>query len=452
MSLPNPLQWSIIIGLLLLCHSALLSAQTEVSGVRASDSGDTTRVVFDLGGAVEHKAFTLADPHRVVIDIRGARAASDLTLTGQGVVERLRSGARGDGDLRLVLDLTEQVRPRTFLVAPGNGRGHRLVVDLEPHGRRDAESAGRSADSQSRSGARAEPTRSVGNGTRQRDLVVAIDAGHGGVDPGAIGPGGTFEKDIALQVARRLARLLEDKPGLRPLMIRDGDYYMGLRDRTRKARENNADLFVSIHADALDDRRVRGSSVYVLSEQGATSEAARMLAQRENAADFIGGVSLKDKDDMVASVLVDLSRAATVESSLELGDKALEELGRTNRLLRGRVEQAGFAVLKSLDMPSMLVELGFISNPEEERLLRQAEHQQNLARALARSIERYAEDVMLPELRMAGDEAGGQEYVVRRGDTLSAIAQRHDVSVGRLRAANDLNGDNIVVGRTLVIP
>lgn len=446
------LRSQLILGLLLLCHSALLFAQTEISGVRASDSNEATRVVFDLGGAVDHEIFTLADPHRVVIDIRQARPAGELALSGRGVVERLRSGARGDGDLRLVLDITEQVRPRSFLVAPGNGRGHRLVVDLEPHGRGDAGDGERASRSSRSSAPRAEPTRSVGNGGHQRDLVVAIDAGHGGIDPGAIGPAGTFEKDIALQVSRRLARLLEDEPGLKPLMIRDGDYYMGLRDRTRKARQNNADLFVSIHADALENRRVRGSSVYVLSEQGATSEAARMLAQRENAADFIGGVSLKDKDDMVASVLVDLSRAATVESSLELADKALKELGRTNHLLRNRVEQAGFAVLKSLDMPSMLVELGFISNPEEERRLNQAEHQQNLARALARSIKQYAEGVMLPELRMASGEADGQEYVVQSGDTLSGIAQRHDVSVSRLRAANDLNGDNIVVGRTLVIP
>ncbi|RLK51185.1 N-acetylmuramoyl-L-alanine amidase [Alkalispirillum mobile] len=447
------LRLQIILFLLLLGLTATAVAQTEISGVRTSDSGDTTRVVFDLGGAVEHKVFTLQDPDRVVIDIAGA-SAGDLSLAEAGVVQRLRTGSRDDG-VRLVLDVSRQVRPRSFLVAPGGDRGHRLVVDLEPHGRDESGDGGEStasADSERSSASRSAPTRSMSNGARQRDLVVAIDAGHGGVDPGAIGPGGTFEKDIALQVSRRLARLLEDIDGLKPLMIRDGDYYMGLRDRTRRARENNADLFVSIHADALDNPSVRGSSVYVLSEQGATSEAARMLAQRENAADFIGGVSLKDKDDMVASVLVDLSRAATVESSLELGDKALEELGRTNRLLRGRVEQAGFAVLKSLDMPSMLVELGFISNAEEERLLNQSEHQQNLARALARSIERYAEDVMLPELRMASEEGGGGEYVVQRGDTLSGIAQRHDVPVSRLRDANDLNGDNIVVGRTLVIP
>ncbi len=409
------------------------AAAVVVEGVRASEDGERTRIVFDLSAGSEHQVFTLTDPVRVVIDLPNARLNAEM-LGSLGVLRGMRSGTRGERGLRIVLDLSEAVRVRSFAVGPAGGHGHRLVVDLQTEGvRRD----------------RSQPVRSVEERGIE-EVVVAIDAGHGGVDPGAVGPGGTFEKDIALAMARRLYDLMEREPGLTPVLIRTGDYYMGLRDRTRKAHEHNADVFISLHVDAIDgNRNVRGASVYALSRDGASSEAARLLARRENAADMIGGVSLRDKDDTLASVLVDLSRAHTIEASLEMGGIVLRELGARTDVLRNRVEQAGFAVLKSLDMPSLLVELGFMTNPHDERRLNDPRYQQQLAEALLRGVRGYSERYLLPELRQA---QGAREHRVERGETLSAIARRYRVSLQHLRAANDLADDRIAVGKTLVIP
>lgn len=407
-------------------------AASSVDGVRISDNQERTRIVFDLDGRTEHNVFSLSDPERVVIDFTEASLGADGLPDG-GVVDGIRTGARNGNDLRVVLDLTESVRVQSFSIGPGGDYGHRLVLDLERSG----------------TPKRREPVRSVED-RGVDEVVVAIDAGHGGVDPGAIGPDGTFEKDVALAVARKLQAAMDEDPRLTPVMIREGDYYMGLRDRTRRAHDKNADLFISLHADAIaGNRNVGGASVYALSQDGASSEAARLLARRENAADFIGGVSLQDKDDVVASVLVDLSRAHTIEASLEMGDVLLGELGSEAPLHRNRVEQAGFAVLKSLDMPSLLVELGFMTNPRDERRLNDPAYQQRLADALRRGVRDYAERKLLPELRQA---EGRDEHVVERGETLSAIARQYRVSVQNLRAANDLSGDELPVGKRLVIP
>lgn len=404
----------------------------SVQDIRISENGERTRVVFDLDAQAEHNVFRLSDPERVVIDFTNAALAGD-SYPAEGVIQRVRSGIQGESDLRIVLDLESSVRVRSFAVGPGGDRGHRLVVDLEHEEERP----------------RREPVRSVED-RGVDEVVVAIDAGHGGVDPGAIGPRGTFEKDVALAVARKLEALMREDPRLTPVMIREGDYYMGLRDRTRRAHEKNADLFLSLHADAIaGNRNVRGASVYALSQDGASSEAARLLARRENAADFIGGVSLQDKDDVVASVLVDLSRAHTIEASLEMGEQLLAELGGTTPLHRDRVEQAGFAVLKSLDMPSLLIELGFMTNPEDEQRLNDGAYQQQLARSIAEGVRDYAEEKLLPELREA---EGADEHVVERGDTLSGIARQYRVSISNLRAANDLSDDQLSVGARLVIP
>ena len=413
--------------------SGAVTAGVVVEGVRAAENGERTRVVFDLSASSEHNVFTLTDPARVVIDFPDARLEADM-LNERGVLRGMRSGVRGERGLRIVLDLAEEVRVRSFAVGPVDQYGNRLVVDLRTDGvRRD----------------RREPVRTVEE-RGVNEVVVAIDAGHGGVDPGAVGPGGTFEKDIALAMAKRLRDLMEREPGLTPVLIRTGDYYMGLRDRTRRAHEQNADVFISLHIDAIDgNRNVRGASVYALSRDGASSEAARLLARRENAADMIGGVSLSDKDDTLASVLVDLSRAHTIEASLEMGGILLNELGANAELHRNRVEQAGFAVLKSLDMPSLLVELGFMTNPHDERRLNDPRYQQQLAEALLRGVRGYSERYLLPDLRQAQD---AQEHRVARGETLSAIARRYRVSLQNLRAANDLADDRIAAGTTLVIP
>jgi N-acetylmuramoyl-L-alanine amidase len=416
--------------LTLLCLMLPLASEAaglRVEGIRTWAGPDHTRVVFDLSRAGEHTLFTLTNPHRVVIDLEQATLEPGLIREAEatGVVKRIRSGRREGGVLRVVLDLDRAVNPRSFVVPPNETYGHRLVVDLEKP---------RAAN---------EPLKTLPVGSD--DLLIAIDAGHGGEDPGAIGANGTYEKDVVLSVSRKLAELIEREPGMEPLLIRDGDYYVGLRERTAIARKARADLFVSVHADAFTDRSVRGSSVYVLSESGASSEAARLLAASENRADRIGGVSLEDKDDVVASVLVDLSRVATAEASNELAATLLDEFRAVGEVHGNRVERAGFAVLKSLDMPSVLVELAFISNPVEEQRLRDADHQWQLARALHAGIVEYADE----HLRNRG--APG-EYIVRRGDTLSGIARRHSISVDRLREVNEISGDTILVGSRLLIP
>lgn len=402
---------------------------TLVEDVRTWDGPSHTRVVFDLSRAPDHRLFTLTDPHRAVIDLHGGRISDDQVegIRDEGPIQRVRSGRRDQG-VRIVLDLDRAVAAESFTMTPNDTGGHRLVVDLSNP---QPKTAVRRAQDQA-----AEP------------FVVAIDAGHGGKDPGATGAAGTSEKGIVLAVARKLADRIDAIQGLESVLIRDGDYYIGLRERTRKAQAAGADLFVSLHADAFHDRRVRGSSVFVLSRNGATSEMARMLARRENRADRIGGVSLADKDEQVASVLVDLSRAHTVEESLDVADVLFKKLDTLGDVHGSGVEQAGFAVLKSLDMPSVLVELAFISNPEEERRLKSPSYQHQLAAGLTEGIRAYVEQTR-PALALSG---GDEEYRVRPGDTLSDIAQRHAVSVSELRRANELAGSTIVAGHTLRIP
>lgn len=421
----------LIIALALGAWAAAATAdQVAVKGVRSWAGPDHTRVVFDLSAPVEHRLFTLKDPARVVVDLRNAELGTATNgLTDGDILKSVRSAPRNGDDLRVVFDLAREVDPKSFIVPPNDSYGHRLVVDLE------------------RPSSSHKPVKTLPSGGRE--LVIAIDAGHGGEDPGAIGAAGTHEKQVVLDVAQKLAELIDEQPGMRPLLIRKGDYYLGLRERTRRAHKAGADMFLSLHADAFRDRRVRGSSVYVLSSSGASSEMAKLLAERENKADRIAGVSLEDKEEMVRSVLVDLSRAATIESSAGLAQSLLRELDAVGEVHKDDVERAGFVVLKSLDMPSVLVELAFISNPAEERRLKRGDYQWQLARSLRRGVVDFAEK-RLPSLQMAG--GGAQHYTVQRGDTLSEIAQRHRVSVSRLRQANDLRGSTIQVGRKLRIP
>ena len=287
-----------------------------------------------------------------------------------------------------------------------------------------------------------------------RDVVVAIDAGHGGKDPGATGRGGTREKDIVLSISKRLKKLIDNEPGMRAFMIRSGDTFVPLRGRIEKASKQNADIFVSIHADAAVNRRAKGSSVYVLSQNGATSEAARILAKRENESDKIGGVSLENKDDVLKSVLVDLSQTATIDASIDLAEDILKELGQVGNILRDKVEQAGFAVLKSPDIPSVLVETAFISNPQEEKRLKTAEHQQKLATAILKGLRRYTKDHAPPNAILANVQNSSSQatYTIKRGDTLSGIAIRYQVSLVDLRKVNGLRSDMLRVGQVLTIP
>ena len=283
--------------------------------------------------------------------------------------------------------------------------------------------------------------------TPSRELVIAIDAGHGGKDPGAKGRRGTKEKTVVLAIARKLAELIKKEPGMRPVLIRDGDYFLGLRQRIDKARKHNADLFISIHADAFRDRRAHGSSVFVLSRRGASSEMARWIAAKENAADLAGGVSLDDKDDMLTGVLLDLSQSATLAASHEVASNMLNGLKRLGKMHKSTVQRAGFMVLKSPDIPSILVETAFISNPKEENKLRSTQHQARLAQAMLNGIRDYFDTHPPPgTLRVA------RKHKVKQGDTLSDIAVAYQVSLNSLRGFNSLKSDRLRVGDTLRIP
>jgi len=352
------------------------------------------------------------------------------------VVKGLRSGSRNKGDLRLVLDLVSPVKPKSFVLKPNDQYGHRLVIDLF--------NAGKVKKREPKT------VKAVTRPTKLRDLVIAVDAGHGGDDPGARGRKGTREKDVVLGIARKLAAKINKEPGMKAVLVRDGDYYIGLRKRIDKARKHRADLFISIHADAFRDRRVHGSSVYVLSRRGASSEMARWLAARENAADLVGGVSLDDKDDLLAEVLLDLAQTATLETSTGAASNVLSELKRLGKVHKRQVQHAGFVVLKSPDIPSMLVETAFISNPSEENRLRSRKHQQKVANAIFKGVRRYF--VSNPPVGTRLAKQSPRRHVVRRGDTLSYIAQRYGVSLSSLRNRNRLKGDRLLVGNVLKIP
>jgi len=410
----------------------------QVQSVRLWAAPDSTRVVFDVSGPVEHRLFTLKNPNRLVIDLANAVIDSKLksAVTQGGIVKNLRSGPRNKTDLRLVLDLENQAKPKSFVLKPNEQYGHRLVIDLfntaaaKPSTAKKVESAVKPA--------------------QLRDLVIAIDAGHGGEDPGARGKKGTREKDVVLAMARRLAKLVDNEPGMRPVLIRDGDYYIGLRKRIEKARKHRADLFISIHADAFRDHRVHGSSVYVISRRGASSEMARWLAARENAADLVGGVSLDDKDDLLAEVLLDLAQTATLEASNTVADNVLAEMKSIGKVHKKNVQHAGFVVLKSPDIPSLLVETAFISNPGEEKRLRSAKHQQKVAKAIMNGVRGYFQSNPPPGTLLA--KSSPRQHVIRRGDTLSHIAQRYGVSMASLRDTNKLRNDRLLVGKVLTIP
>ncbi|MEK7322473.1 MAG: N-acetylmuramoyl-L-alanine amidase [Pseudomonadota bacterium] len=459
-----------ILALLLLLVSAASQAATKVEQVRLAAASDITRVVFHLSASSTYKLFSLPNPNRVVVDIADARFATSLAgvdFTGSAV-KTLRTGPRDGGALRIVLEVNGKPKPKSFILQPSEGQGYRLVVDLESPGVVNQAQAVPSplptpvtvpvvnatpnvAAAPPVENMAASPVPANNADETLRDLVIAIDAGHGGVDPGAIGPRGTQEKDVVLAISRQLESLIRAEPGMRPVMVRDGDYFVRLRDRVNKARDGKADLLISIHADAVNERSAKGSSVYVLSSRGASSEAARWLAEKENASDLVGGVSLDDKDGVLKSVLLDLSQTASIEASLTAGGQVLRYLKDVNQLHRHRVEQAGFVVLKAPDIPSMLVETAFISNPDEERKLGSAAHQRQLALAILSGVKDYFRTHAPPGTKLALWNSSRQ-HVVARGDTLSGIADRYGISIAQLRVSNKISGDRLPLGGVLRIP
>jgi N-acetylmuramoyl-L-alanine amidase len=389
--------------------AASAAAPVKLTDVRLWSGPEGTRLVLDLSALPRHEVFTIENPDRVVVDLANTQLAmrKDLPL-GQGPVKGVRSGPQAGGGLRIVLDLSAQQAVKTFAVAPDGSAGHRLVVELPgtapagpvPTAKQvlAASSAAIARDAAPIDGP--VKTLSVAAG-KQRDLVIAIDAGHGGQDPGAIGRGGTREKDVTLAIARKLAAAIDAEDGMRAKLIRDGDYFISLRGRARKARELGADMFISVHADSVPNRSVSGSSVYVLSLRGASDEASRWLAERENAADLMGGVSLDDKNDVLASVLLDVTQKEAVSNSVEAADAVLASLRRVGSVHGPRVKHAGFMVLKSPDIPSMLVETAFISNATDERRLRDSAHQQRIARAIHAGVRDYFYEKPPPGTKIA---------------------------------------------------
>ncbi len=425
-----------IAGLSSLAASAvpgLASAGTvgaRVQDIRLSKNKGYVRLVFDLDGIADHSLFTLHNPERVVLDIKKTKMLHGMVdrVQANSLIRSIRSGVRNNKDLRVVFDLSGEVSPRSFLLAPSGTSGHRLVIDLRTK-------KGKSEKVQA---------------SRKRDVIVAIDAGHGGRDPGATGRAGTREKTVTLQIAKRLEKDINAQRGMKAVLVRKNDRYMRLRDRIHKARDYHADMMISLHADSFPDPRARGSSIYALSVDGASSETARMLAEKENAADILfGDVNLAVEDQMVKEVLFDLSLTGTIESSLDIGSEILGQLKSVNRVHKKKVQQASFAVLKAPNIPSVLLETAFISNPREEKKLRSASYQKKVAKAITRGVNKYFSRKAPPGTWLASSEC---EYTVCSGDNLTVIAKKHDVNELDLRARNGLYADNLQAGQVLQIP
>ena len=356
--------------------SVLANAKAALTGIRISQSAsDHTRVVFDLSKNIKHRVFALANPNRIVVDLSDTRQSQAMAMSDKttSLLSGVRSAKRKNGELRVVFDLKNKVRPRSFLLEPDGNAGHRLVVDMHSTNLSPTPIITSQQERQH----------------KKKEFIIVLDAGHGGRDPGAIGKRGTREKDITLAVAKKMKALINRSSGYRAVLTRETDRYLVLRNRVKKARDLQADLFISIHADSFRSPNVKGASVYALSLNGASSEAARWIAEKENKSDLIGGISLDDKDDLIASVLLDLSQTATIQDSLDLGGDVLKSIGKVSTLNNKKVQQAGFAVLKAPDMPSILIETAFLSNPAEEKKLRNSKHQQKLAKAVFAGIKSH---------------------------------------------------------------
>ncbi len=426
-------------GLLLCQFTAWMAAPVfaaDISGFRVWTDPEKTRAVLDLSERAEYRLFTLQNPDRVVIDLdkSAVRSTLDFESDHAGVINSVRHGEPEQKTLRVVFDLNTSSKVKSFMLDPTGQYGHRLVIDLYPEN------------------GKAAPIKQVANlADNERKVIVAIDAGHGGEDPGALGPNRTREKDVVLAISRQLKKSIDARPGMQAVLVRDGDYYIPHRERYEKARKHRADLFVSIHADAFTKSSVTGSSVFVLSSRGASSEFARRMADSENSSDLVGGVTLSDKDEMLASVLLDLSQSATMEASNLVANNVFSSMRAVGKTHKNQVEHANFMVLKSPDVPSILVETAFISNPSEEKRLRDPAWQRKIAGAIASGVQDYFYLSPPPGTWIAANRQPIRHRVVS-GDTLGEIANRYQTTVYRLRYANNLQSDSIRVGSELVIP
>lgn len=429
-------------------------AAPTIDSVRLHRAPDHTRIVFDLPTSIDYHIDQIHDPDRVVLDLDHADLNFDMgdLDCGNTPIKDIRVGKHPD-KTRVVFDMSRAVKPDTDLLKPVAPHGWRLVVDLN-------DKSGKS-DTAAAAASRPASSATAGDGAadtgQPRDMIVAIDPGHGGEDPGAHGPRGTLEKNVTLQIGRRLRALMEQAPGIKPVMTRNGDYYVPLAKRRYIARqEDHADMFISIHADAYTDPEAHGASVFALSNRGATSARARYLAKIANQSDRVAGVYAQEKDDSnLLSVLADMRMSGAMTQSLYLGRQILNHLDDVASLHGGRdkVEQANFVVLRDPEMVSVLVETGFISNRHEELELRSPAHQEKIARSILAGVQAYYRRHPAPGSYYAALRRGNrQQYQIRPGDTLSGIARQYRISEKALRSANNLDGDQILAGQTLVIP
>jgi N-acetylmuramoyl-L-alanine amidase len=404
------LQWMLVPAAQALMPAIGRGDAGRIASARLWPAQEYTRLILESRDPLPHQLIALKDPARIVLDLAGADLTPELAQLPARVqasdpyIAAIRFGRPAPDVLRIVVDLRGEVRPELFALQPVAEFGHRVVLDLYPLAPVDplatlleeiraAEESAAAEKAAAERRAPAEPpkerAKAPPRGDTRRRIIIALDPGHGGEDPGAIGRRGTYEKHVVLAIAKRLKSILDASPNMRTVLTRDDDYYVPLAERVRRARRARADLFVSIHADAFREARARGSSVFALSENGATSAAARWLAQKENAADLIGGVNLDVRDPLLARTLLDLSQTAQISDSLKVGRHVLQEIGGHNVLHKPAVEQAGFAVLKAPDVPSILVETAFISNPDEELKLRSERHQARFAASIADGVKRY---------------------------------------------------------------
>lgn len=431
-----------LLPVLLLMLSTLTQA-AQVKDIRVGQQPGSTRLVFELDSSVDHRMFPLSNPDRVVLDVNNTDISQEviasLSALSSDVLMRVRYAKRDSG-MRFVLDLNKKVRAKTTKLAASGKYGPRILVELE-YGVQ-----GSSAPTVVKSLA------SISD--EKRDIVVVIDPGHGGKDPGALGKYKVREKDVVLSIGRELAKRLNAMPGIKAVMTRSTDVYLQLRDRSRIAREANADLMISIHADAFTKSSARGASVWALSLSGKTSEMGRWLAQQEQAADLVGGISLDDKDQLLAEVLLDMSMNSTIQMSLDIGRKILGEMRGVAKLHKNSVQQAGFVVLKSPDIPSILIETGFVSNKTEAKNLSSLTYRRKLASSIASGVEDFFNSNPPDGTYIAWrkKQKGSYTYTVSKGDTLSEIARKNGVSLDSLRSANTLRNDVIWIGQKLSIP
>ncbi|NOU52031.1 AMIN domain-containing protein [Pseudoalteromonas sp. JBTF-M23] len=424
--------------------STVVQAKNDIEGVRVWPSPDSTRVVFDLSAKPDYSYFMLKNPLRLVVDFDNTSKVDKLPKipVEHRLISKLRySKPKSSNGTRVVFDLSSSVKPVVMALAPAGPYKNRLVVDLY------ATQTSLYSNDKSQAKKRERLT--------DRDIIIAIDAGHGGEDPGSIGPSGTYEKNVTLPIAKRLARLIDKQPGMKARLIRTGDYYLKIHTRSTKAREKRADFFVSIHADAFSSPGPSGSSVWVLSLRRANSEIGKWLEDKEKHSQLLGGAAelIKDtaNEKYLAKALLDMSMDHSMKTALQVADEVVGELRKVTKLHKKRPQSANFGVLKSPDIPSILVETGFISNPKEERLLKSGNHQEKLARAIFKSIKNYykrnpPDDSLFARLKEPG------QHVVKSGESLSVLANRYGVSISALKKANQLTKDTLYIGQVLTIP